>query len=599
MNALKYPSSIAPQPPRPETGLPLKWLTVLAGGAALLVASAFIARADTKFYSGVVMIQYYDNITGTTISDLRSSPKFPNSPDRVVFASSPEIPVDAGNNYGTRITGVFIPHQNEAYHLIICSDDQSELYLSSDASPAHNVLIAREPQWNGSRAWAIPDRRLPADNVDPNQPAPNVSVPQTFTANQQRYFEMLMKEGGGGDNLALTTVIEGFPVPPDGTAPDLGGFDLGVFADDVPKVLSGPKLKNGSAVAGQETTLTAVYYQPPGTTTYQWFRNGVAIGGATDAEYTFTPAAADAGATYRTQVTVDGKTGSAEVVLRFDAFSPGLAKLEYFNDIGGGTAVQNLLDSAKYQANTPDEIRFIAGASIPTDVADNYGARLSFSFVPAAAGDYRFFTRSDDASRIYLSTDGTLNDTTATVLAEETACCGTFMDPPAPETSEPQALKAGTRYLIFGLMKEGGGGDFLQIAAREETDTTPAPSLHPIAGALMGVMANGTGVGLTIAQQPQSAIIVEERDVTFETRGVATPDGTPVVYQWQKNGVDIPGANSSRLILTAVPLSANNTTYKAIIGTVGGIQQTTSVATLTVLIDTFPPQPRSNVRRRI
>src|SRR5262249_160065 len=156
----------------------------------------------------------------------------------------------------------------------------------------------------------------------------------------------------------------------------------------------------------------------------------------------------------------------------------------------------------------------------PQDIADNYGARLSFDFIPAQAGDYRLFTRSDDASRIYLSTDGTLDDTTATLLAEETGCCGTFMAPPAPETSHSRALMPGTNYLIFGLMKEGGGGDFLQIAARDETDTTPAPSLRPLAGSLIGVMANGTGVGLTIAQQPQSATIVEERDATFETRGV-------------------------------------------------------------------------------
>jgi hypothetical protein len=102
-------------------------------------------------------------------------------------------------------------------------------------------------------------------------------------------------------------------------------------------------------VAGTETTFTAGYYLPPGTASYQWFRNGTAIGGATEAEYVFTPAAGDAGANYRVQVTVDGKSGqSADVILRFDAFSPGLAKVELYNGITG-TAVQNLLDSPKYR----------------------------------------------------------------------------------------------------------------------------------------------------------------------------------------------------------------------------------------------------------
>ncbi|HXJ60040.1 MAG TPA: hypothetical protein VNU68_25630 [Verrucomicrobiae bacterium] len=561
----------------------------------VLFVSAWVAHAEIKFYPDVVMIQFYDNITGTTISSLTDSPKFPNSPDRVVFAPIPEIPVDAANNYGARITGVLISQQSDTYFLVMCSDDQGVLYLSSDTNAANKVLIAREPEWNPSRAWAAVDRRPETAKIDPAQPAPNVSVPQSFTVNQPRYFELLEKEGGGGDNLAMTINPESSPspAPPDGTAPDFTGFSLGVYADDVPKVLSGPRLKNGSAVAGQETTLTAVYYAPPGSVSYQWFKNNVAIGAATEAEYTFTPAAGDAGATYRVKVTVDGKSGqSADVALRFDAFSPGLAKVEFFYDIAG-TAVQNLLDSPKYQANTPDEVRFVASASTPTDLADNYGARMSFSYTPGQIGSYRFFTRSDDASRVYLSTDGTLDVTTAAVLAEETGCCGTFMDPPAPETSEPQPVNdPRASLLIFGLLKEGGGGDFLQIAAREETDTTPAAGLRPISGSVMGVMANGTGVGLAIALQPQSSTNVEGRDVTFETRGVATPEGTPVVYQWQKNSVNIPGASGARLLLTNVQLSANNTRYRAVISTVGGIQQTTSDAVLTVLADTFPPAPR-------
>jgi hypothetical protein len=40
-----------------------------------------------------------------------------------------------------------------------------------------------------------------------------------------------------------------------------------------------------------------------------------------------------------------------------------------------------------------------------------------------------------------------------------------------------------------------------------------------------------------------------------------------------------------------VQLSASGTKYKAVISTVGAIQQTTTEATLTVLPDTFPPVP--------
>src|SRR6185503_13926425 len=206
----------------------------MAGGVALILLllfiSAFVAQAATKFYPDVVMIQFYDNIPGVSVSALTGSPKFPNSPDRVVFAAVPEIPVDAANDYGTRITGVLIPQQAGSFHLIMNSDDHGELHLSSDANAANKVLIALEPDWNGNRAWSSTARRPDTAKIDPAQPAVNVSLPQSFTVGQQRYFELLQKEGGGGDNLAMTTIPAGSPIPADGTAPDFSGFQLGVFA---------------------------------------------------------------------------------------------------------------------------------------------------------------------------------------------------------------------------------------------------------------------------------------------------------------------------------------------------------------------------------
>lgn len=579
MNISKQPSSIA---------------VPLSLAVSLLLAGAFAARAEIKFYTNVVMIQYYDNIPGTTVSALTGSPKFPNSPDRVVFAAIPEIPVDAANNYGTRITGVLFPQVQESFYLIMCSDDQGELYLSSNTNAANKVLIAREPMWNASRAWSTANNRPETAKISPAQPAPNVSVPTVFNPGEARYFELLAKEGGGGDNLAMTInpEISPTPAPPDGTPPDFTNFVLGVWADDVPRVISGPRLKRGSAAAGQETTLTAVYYAPPGTTTsYQWFRNNTAIGGATTAEYTFTPVAGDAGAMYRVQITVDGKSAqSADVALLFDVFSPGFAKVEFFHAIGG-TAVASLTSAQKFIDDLPDEIRYVAGASSPSGIADDYGARMSFVFVPAQAGTYTFFTRSDDASQTFLSTDGTLDETTATPLAQETQCCAAFLEPPAEETSEPQIMLAGDSNLLFGLVKEGGGGDYLQIAVREAADTTPAANLQPMRGPTMGVWANPMGVSLTV-QNPQSTNIVEERTAIFEVPITATPTHLPVIYQWQKNGVDIPGATGARLVLTNVPLSENNTTYRAILSSIVGIQRTTDVARLTVVADTFPPQPR-------
>src|SRR5262245_24517493 len=102
-------------------------LCLLSGASfvfLLLLASALSIQAATKFYPDVVLVQFYDRIPGTSVSALTGSPKFPNSPDRVMFATLPEIPVDAANEYGTRITGVLIGQQAGSFHLIMNSDDQ-------------------------------------------------------------------------------------------------------------------------------------------------------------------------------------------------------------------------------------------------------------------------------------------------------------------------------------------------------------------------------------------------------------------------------------------------------------------------------------------
>jgi len=76
----------------------------------------------------------------------------------------------------------------------------------------------------------------------------------------------------------------------------------------------------------------------------------------------------------------------------------------------------------------------------------------------------------------------------AGVVAEEFGCCQAFLEPvnaegtPNTQTSEPIQLVAGQSYYIAAIYKEGGGGDFCEVAWRKEGDATPAASLTPIPG---------------------------------------------------------------------------------------------------------------------
>jgi len=75
------------------------------------------------------------------------------------------------------------------------------------------------------------------------------------------------------------------------------------------------------------------------------------------------------------------------------------------------------------------------------------------------------------------------------MIAFETGCCDPYKEPGAEETSTPQALVAGERYYVEVLNKEGGGGDYAEVAWRLEGDPTPAATLTPIPGQFLSAYA--------------------------------------------------------------------------------------------------------------
>ena len=84
---------------------------------------------------------------------------------------------------------IFVRPQPASYTFWIASDDNGELWLSTTSSPANKTRIAYHTQWTNSREW--------------NKYATQKSVAITLTAGQLYYVEALMKEGTGGDNMAV------------------------------------------------------------------------------------------------------------------------------------------------------------------------------------------------------------------------------------------------------------------------------------------------------------------------------------------------------------------------------------------------------------
>ncbi len=269
----------------------------------------------------------------------------------------------------------------------------------------------------------------------------------------------------------------------------------------------------------------------------------------------------------------------------------GYLKFEAFLNIGG-TPIQGMLDDPKYQANTPDIVGFVSPFTsrsiFPDDSHENYGARISGFFTPATSGDYRFFTSSDDSSQLFLSSDS--NPANLTQIAEETGCCAGFLEPPAAQTSEPVALLANHAYYIQLLYKEGGGGDYGQVAVRKEGATDP---LVPIAGSFLSTYANPDAASINITQQPASLTGAENTTVTLSVAATGAP--SPLVIQWQRAE---PGSATFAALAGAVGTSYttpilkqsvdNGAKYRAVLGVPGATVTSTEV-TLTVNIDSTPP----------
>ncbi len=273
--------------------------------------------------------------------------------------------------------------------------------------------------------------------------------------------------------------------------------------------------------------------------------------------------------------------------------SPGFLTVDFFNAING-VSIDLLVESAKYTDNTPDEVRLLGSFATPDGYGENYGAKISGTLIAPKTGQYRFFLRSDDASQLWLSPDN--NPSKAVMIAEEVGCCDAFKEPDNAETSEPQSLVAGRSYAIYGLVKEGGGGDYLQVAWRLEGDTTPAGQLQPIPGVYFSTPGDPSGV-VGITKQPSNVTVVEGRNASFTVGGSVSPAefGFPISYQWQKNGSDVSGANATTLSLKALTLSDSGAKYRAVVKTLGNQSKTSDEVTLTVVPDTFPPKPTAGV----
>jgi hypothetical protein len=132
----------------------------------------------------------YKNIPGNKVADLLNSTNFPDNPTSVNLVTDFfEAPTNIADNYGQRMHGLLLAPFTGSYIFWIASDDNGHLLLSTDEDPVNAIKIAEVPGWTNPREWhKFPQQR---------------SNPVYLEEGKYYYISALMKEGIGGDNLAV------------------------------------------------------------------------------------------------------------------------------------------------------------------------------------------------------------------------------------------------------------------------------------------------------------------------------------------------------------------------------------------------------------
>jgi len=253
---------------------------------------------------------------------------------------------------------------------------------------------------------------------------------------------------------------------------------------------------------------------------------------------------------------------------------------ELYLNIGGGTSVADLTNSAKFP-NSPDQTGYLTNSfEAGIDIAENYGQRCRALITAPTTGSYVFWISSDDASTLFLSTDD--NPNTKVVIASVNGWTSSReWTKEANQQSAPKSLIGGQKYYIEALMKEGGGGDNLavrwQLPSAVIEEPIPASRLNPFTGVPTSPP--------TITGQPTNTTAMEGSPASFY---IQTSNFDPLYYQWQRNSNNIPGANSAVLTIPSIALTNNGDYYRCILTNVLG---TTASANgrLTVTADTLAP----------
>ena len=251
-----------------------------------------------------MLCEFYDNIG--SIGALEASAKYiAGTPDRVITSADFQTPTwENGANYGGRLASVVTAPVTGNYIFHITSDDNGQLFVSTDETPGNWVLaadgvttyVAAVNGWSGQREWSN-------TNSVP-------SAPIALVKGNKYYIMALWNEGGGGDGCAV-----GWAIPGDTNIVVIPASAMGSQKVDISnaKIMIGQQpvavtvAENSKATFSLTVTNAASQFSTNETVSYQWQRNGVNVASnGNSASYTIATTKITDGGTFQAVLHVPG-----------------------------------------------------------------------------------------------------------------------------------------------------------------------------------------------------------------------------------------------------------------------------------------------------
>jgi len=472
-------------------------------------------QGSTCSATGSILREVWNNISGTSVANipLGTPPGFSEN------ISSFQTVSNSGDNYGQRIRGYICPPITGNYIFWISSDDNSELWLSSNDQQANEVKIASVPGWTYPGEWI--------------KYGTQQSVSKYLVAGQKYFIEAFHKEGSQGDHLAV-----GWQLPNGSQEKPIPGIRLSPFTNSISVYITSP-FNNSTYNAGSSITIYANASGGTGSVTkVEFFAGATKLGEDFSSPYSFNWNNVQAGnyaLTAKVTNNLNSTAVSSAINISVSPLSGGVCNAsgsilrEVWYNVSG-TSVANIPVSSP-----PGSSGQIYSFQAPLNAADNYGQRIRGTVCAPVTGNYIFWISSDDNSELWLST----NDQAANKIKIASVLGWNYSlewTKYPSQQSAPVYLTAGQKYYIEALHKEGSQGDNLAVGWQ-----IPGGALErPIPGNRLSPATGSPAVCAAYIQPGSSTTFCSGGNVTLYSS-----TGAGYSYQWIKDGGNISGATAS------------------------------------------------------